>query len=590
MYENTFKEAFSGYRNSKDKFVEQLLLRYHNYEKTDLSKDELIKKAGVLYSSKPEKCDLINFAVNDIAREVRVIEEDTIWDKVVVGNQDVPISKLIEFLDNSDWVNQGQKYIQENEICPFCQNKTITGELQTQFKLFFSGEYEENINYIKSIVKKYQNLYTQLLEQLNILLFKENSISIGKLNAENFTTHRDLLKNIFDSNILEMSTKENEAGRKISLQLTDSNIDDLKIMIHNANIEITNHNRMVDNYNTEKTQLTKNVWSFVLTENETMISSYLDTLDSFDKAIKGISTVVENKKIELEQLNEKIVEDGKNITSIQPTVDEINRSLTAYGFTNFKIVASQEQASAYQICRDNGTPATNTLSEGEETFITFLYFMQLAKGATEISDIAKKRVLILDDPICSLDSTVLYIVSSIVKNLLHKIRNGESDVTQAFILTHNVFFHKEASFIDNRTKAINNVHYWIINKDNNISRIKAYGVNNPIKTSYELLWNELKTNTDYSKINTQNTMRRIIENYFSMIGKSINDELIKSFNTMEEQMICRALISWINDGSHSINDDLYIDSYTDSVERYKEIFKAIFVNMGHEAHYNMMMA
>ena len=55
-------------------------------------------------------------------------------------------------------------------------------------------------------------------------------------------------------------------------------------------------------------------------------------------------------------------------------------------------------------------------------------------------------------------------------------------------------------------------------------------------------------------------------------------------------MICRSLISWINDGSHSIPDDLYIDSYTDSIERYKITFKKIFVKMDHEEHYNMMMA
>lgn len=54
--------------------------------------------------------------------------------------------------------------------------------------------------------------------------------------------------------------------------------------------------------------------------------------------------------------------------------------------------------------------------------------------------------------------------------------------------------------------------------------------------------------------------------------------------------MCRALISWINDGSHSIPDDLYIDSYTDSAERYKKIFKEIFIKMNHKEHYDMMMS
>lgn len=126
-------------------------------------------------------------------------------------------------------------------------------------------------------------------------------------------------------------------------------------------------------------------------------------------------------------------------------------------------------------------------------------------------------------------------------------------------------------------------------KDNNISSIKAYERNNPIKTSYELLWEELKSNTNASLVTTQNIMRRILENYFSILGKTKDDTIVDSFSTIEEKMICRSLLSWINDGSHTIPDDLYIDSYTDSIDRYKQIFKEVFVKMGHEAHYKMMM-
>ena len=80
------------------------------------------------------------------------------------------------------------------------------------------------------------------------------------------------------------------------------------------------------------------------------------------------------------------------------------------------------------------------------------------------------------------------------------------------------------------------------------------------------------------------------ENYFSILGKDIDERIVNSFDTTEDKMICRSLISWINDGSHSIPDDLYIDSYTDSIDRYKEIFKEIFIKMDHKAHYDMMMS
>ena len=61
-------------------------------------------------------------------------------------------------------------------------------------------------------------------------------------------------------------------------------------------------------------------------------------------------------------------------------------------------------------------------------------------------------------------------------------------INEQTLLTHNVFFHKEASYIDGRTQEMGEVNYWIVRKDDGISSIYPYGVKNPISTSYELLW------------------------------------------------------------------------------------------------------
>ena len=182
-----------------------------------------------------------------------------------------------------------------------------------------------------------------------------------------------------------------------------------------------------------------------------------------------------------------------------------------------------------------------------------------------------------------------YIVSTMVKRLANDIRNNSSDVAQLFVLTHNVFFHKEASFIDGRTKELKDVNYWIIKKDSNISQIFSYGMNNPISTSYELLWKELKIQENGSLISLQNTMRRIIENYFGMLGGKKDDYIKDKFESIEDQTICESLFYWINDGSHTIPDDLFIDSYTDSPQKYLDVFKQIFEKTNNIAHYNMMM-
>lgn len=60
--------------------------------------------------------------------------------------------------------------------------------------------------------------------------------------------------------------------------------------------------------------------------------------------------------------------------------------------------------------------AETTLSEGEITFITFLYFLQLTKGSIDKDSISEDRILVIDDPVSSLDSNILFIVSSLLKD------------------------------------------------------------------------------------------------------------------------------------------------------------------------------
>ena len=532
--ESDFKEAFTGYRGNKEKFRDEVIARYNKSHSSNETMESLKKRSNELFLTKPEKCNTIDVSMDGMVKAISYIEKDSIWDKVIVGNKDVPISNLIEFLDNADWVNKGRSYINENGVCPFCQQKTITKEFEAQLNSFFNGEYEHNIQYINELIEKYKATSDQLIIGLESVIGNNIDSNISNLDVSKYSALLNSLKVLFENTLIAMSSKVAEPGKKINLSESVSKINQLIEMILLADRAIIKHNNMVDNYNRKKKLLVDEIWSYLMKEQEVLISKYINKMAEFDKAEVGIKKGIDLCEKQLRELDDKIYEAGKNITSVQPTVDEINRSLKAYGFTNFRIVPSLMQENSYQIQRMDGTLATNTLSEGEETFITFLYFLQFAKGAVDSGKVSSKKILVLDDPICSLDSTVLYIVSSMVKSLIKDVRNGMSDVEQIFILTHNVFFHKEASFIDGRVKEFSDVNYWIISKDNNISSIKTFGRKNPIKTSYELLWQELKTNTKASLVTTQNIMTRILENYFSILGKNIDDKII---NFLEDHLI-----------------------------------------------------
>ena len=110
---------------------------------------------------------------------------------------------------------------------------------------------------------------------------------------------------------------------------------------------------------------------------------------------------------------------------------------------------------------------------------------------------------------------------------------------------------------------------------------------NPIKTSYELLWAEVRK-ADRSKLGIQNTLRRILENYFTILGGISFDDLCALFDG-KEKMICRSLCSWVHEGSHYAHDDLYVSIDDSMVDKYLKVFRDIFDKSNHAAHYKMMM-
>ena len=128
--------------------------------------------------------------------------------------------------------------------------------------------------------------------------------------------------------------------------------------------------------------------------------------------------------------------------------------------------------------------------------------------------------------------------------------------------------------------------FWVVRKRGLLSELEKCP-SNPIKTSYELLWSEVRR-SDRSNSTIQNTLRRILENYFKITGGFDLDKLCGMF-AGKEKMIYRSLCSWVHAGSHYAHDDLYVSIDDSMVETYLEVFKAIFERSGHINHYKMMM-
>ncbi len=578
-HDDKLKGALEGYRNSTEKFKEKVLQESVSNNATHFSLESLERKSESVFGKTPT----VEQAVTVIdTTKLLEHESNPILGKIVVGKTDVDIAAMINKLGNSDWVREGQSfYSVNNEICPFCQQSTDEA-FAISLKEYFDESFEYDSQEIDGILTNYEADSARVQQHIESIIEAPSKF----LDVEKLKSEKELLGSKIAINSQRLAEKKKEASRVIKLESVSNVVKTIDSLIEEANKLIDEHNQVVANIKAERAALTEQVWSFVLEELKADISSYKAECDSLGKAIKSLASQISMAREELQEKEQEIRELEKQTTSVQPTINGINAILSSFGFQGFS-VAKTIDGSNYKLIRADGSEAHQTLSEGEKTFVTFLYFYHLLKGSESESGITNDRVIVFDDPVSSLDSDILFIVSSLIKGLFDEIRAGVGYIKQLFVLTHNVYFHKEVTFNQKRHGvAMNEETFWIIRKPAQVTKFENHP-SNPIKTSYELLWLEVR-NPARSNLTIQNILRRIIENYFKILGGVDPDEITSKFEG-KEKMICKSLFSWVNDGSHFAQDDLYVTIESSSVESYLQVFRAIFDKQGHIAHYKMMM-
>ena len=581
LHKAYFREAFSsaGVLGSKQRFKEKVLSEHASNTAEILSLDELKQKSQTIFSS-----DLVRAAPLETlsAADLMVAEENALLKKVIVGNQDVDIAALINRLGSSDWVKQGRQYHEkEPEICPFCQQSTDK-QFADDLTAFFSEAYDSDIQSLERLQASYLNASERLLATIQRCVETRNQF----LNHELFNAEAQALAERLKNNQVLLSKKIDEPSRRVELEAIEPLVTKLQSLLAEANEATDGHNQVVANIDNEKRTLIGQVWRYVLSELSDDLQHYKQRKDRLERTIDGMEQSLREKDALLRELQGKVKEFEKQTTSIQPTITAINDLLHKFGFTSF-LIGEADESHHYRIVRDNGEDASRSLSEGEKTFITFLYFYYLIKGAQTPSGTKTNRVVVFDDPISSLDSDILYIVSSLIKGVMEEARDPNSQIKQVFILTHNIYFHKEISY--NRKRPDDSVlqeeSFWLVKKLQQGSVVERC-LTNPIRSAYELLWEDLKSD-NVSSVSLQNTLRRILENYFTMWGGMGKDEICALFDG-RDKLICQSLFSWVNDGSHSIHDDLYINHGQQTNTAYLRVFREVFKKSGQLGHYNMM--
>jgi wobble nucleotide-excising tRNase len=580
-HDDKLQGAFAGVRGKKSSFKARLLAESASNSSAAVSLTDLVNKASTVFGEAPQLA--LTLAVPNGA-ELLAHETNAILKKKVIGKTDVDIAALIQKLGNSDWVKQGRDYYDPVEgICPFCQQDTPPS-LEDSLNEYFDEAFIADTASIEKLYTDYKTDSERIQRGVQTLLDDPSKF----LDAEKLQSESGLLASKIRINIQRIEEKRRESSKSVELDSLSNVLDAIKKLVEDANAAIQKHNAMVTNLATERTQLTGQAWRYLLDhEIKADLAAYTAQKTGIEKGIENLETQIKEKTKDQRTKDQEIKSLEKDTTSIQPTIDGINALLHSFGFTGFALAKSVREP-FYKIQRPDGSDAKETLSEGEKSFITFLYFYHLLKGSETETGMTSDRVVVFDDPVSSLDSDILFIVSNLLKGVFDEVRNGSTTIKQVFVLTHNVYFHKEVSFHPKRCAdgRLKDETFWTVRKSNQESKLRHHETN-PIKTSYELLWIEVR-NHDRDNLAIQNTLRRILENYFKILGNVDPDDICAHFEG-SEKLICRSLFSWVNDGSHFAHDSLYVSIDDSMVDSYLSVFKRIFEKTKHIAHYNMMM-
>lgn len=337
------------------------------------------------------------------------------------------VSSAIKALEEdavlASWVHQGLKHHRDRdaESCLFCE-QPLPGDRIEKLEAHFSVEYDALLEKIQRGLVSLQEAVnkTQLPLPVSEQLHNELADRYEKAKARLEEQLLDVRQSL---DTLRKTLLKKQARPLDSIRLNRpteqpdfSAVDAVKGIIEE-------HNRACGN-------LQERIDSARMGLEADSVASALDRFVELRNAIRTSEEEVDAINDELEQTKSEIARLEQEIVDHRRPAEELNKELRNY--LGHSEIYFETKESGYVIMR--GDDVAETLSEGETTAIALLYFLkslQDQKGAD-----LSKTVVVLDDPVSSLDANALY-------SAFGFIRGRTKDAEQLFILTHNFTFFRQ---------------------------------------------------------------------------------------------------------------------------------------------------
>lgn len=526
----------------------------------------------------------------------------------ITSSGNTVFANFVKELQSLAWIEHGHNHFHEkaNGLCPYCR-QPLPSDYEEQLASCYDEQYQRAIESIKAFRQNYRSHMGVIFTILKTATEQEtlpalaDSVKALQPQIDNFTR-------AVQGNLDRIDEKIADPSKVVSLEDLTPMLLDLAYALTKLNDEVQKNNDMVEKLGDTQEQCIKDVWGLIAYRMQGEVETYHLALEETAKATRDLNAEETENKKRLGEIEAQITLLGKSSTTIQAAIDGINTLLHDSGFEGFEIIKSDVAKDAYKVVRGDKKLAVR-LSEGEKHFLSFLYFYNQVKGCDE-NGVMKEKIVVIDDPVSSLDGNALFIISSLVREMIEVCFNnaeyeGETEkgdyIRQLFILTHNAQFHRGITY--KQVSRYRSVNFYKINKIHNHSSVKpCIRLNkniagqeeenfNPVKNAYAALWAEYQELEN--PIPLMNVIHRIMDFYFlDMCGEDGMDIreriLVKEKPKFEEDtfFLADSMLQYMGAG---INGDMSYDSDEAEAAQIKETFEKIFRLLGQGQHYDMMM-
>jgi len=508
-----------------------------------------------------------------------IVESNDIWRKCIKsvseGNIYSSNGEYIWWLQKGLDISKSVENPGDRCECPFCGGDSE--QLAKVVSDRIGKEYKDDVDKIKSLISNYESALSLLESHVEI------SSVVSEAKRISYFAEKNGLIAVLRNNLDKMNEKRAELQLPIELEDSSSIFERYISSIEGINSEIEAYNDGLDNIDDYINNLVIQFWMIQKSLHSERIEDYSVHEQAITNQVTQFETEKREKESEIAIQDEVISENSEKKFDI--AYKEINLSLEKLGIDSFQLIPTPDKSGVYTLVRpgqeSNDEDIYESLSEGEKTMISFLYFVEQCK---KDNIDGRNKIVIIDDPISSMSNLFLFNIVSMMQEEFTKKENTEM-YSQVILLTHNLNFYYEV--IDfNASRRNKEQELFRIIKGKEGSKIIPLDYDD-IQNDYQAYWTELKASKEnQNPAILANCMRNIIERFFSFTGKEKISTVFERPELQSNEF--ESFQKFINNGSHSSSRNV-TDVHEFDYEYQMEIFKKLFIATGYIEHYKAMM-